>query len=294
VKPKKRNHFHRLQRERYAARRFRNPYFHRAKPFRWTWAILLAVMVAAIVTLACYLLSAPMFAIRDVTIQGTQSINPTDLRAVADAYLTERRWIAFRTSNRFLFRPDDLKHALETAYAFESLAITREGSTVRIVVEEKTSQLIWKTGDVWFLVDLQGRVIRPLSDAERVAITTPISLENPPHPFSELSVCVDMNSTEVTVGEAVLQSEEIQGILQFQDLIRAQNIQPVETHVDRLAGKWISMVTSAGYEILFDPLSDVSTQAVRLETVLRDEIPDQTGLTYVDLRFGDHVYYKFR
>ena len=290
----KRNHFHRLQRQRYDAGRFRNPYFRRTKPFRWTWAIVAASVVIAIIGLASYVLSAQTFAIRDVTIEGTQSINPSDLRAVADAYLSESRWVAFRTSNRFLFRAEDLKQALESRYAFESLDVTREDAVVHIRVKEKTSQLIWKTGETWFLVDLQGRVIRPISAEEQTALTSPITLDNPPHPFSTLPACVDVNATIVHVGDAVLQADEIQGILGFQTMVRAQNILPTETHVDRLAGKWISLVTSGGYEILFDPLSDITVQAVRLETVLREEIPDTTGLAYIDLRFGDHVYFKFR
>lgn len=50
--------------------------------------------------------------------------------------------------------------------------------------------------------------------------------------------------------------------------------------------------TEAGYAVLFDPALPIDSQADNLAVVLRERVPDPSRLQYVDVRFGDYVYYK--
>jgi len=94
------------------------------------------------------------------------------------------------------------------------------------------------------------------------------------------------------VGGSVLRPDEAANALKFQDLLRAQNILFGTTRVDRLAGEWMSIETGDGFNVLFDPLADVDKEAANLDAVLKNEVKDRSALTYVDVRFGDHVYFK--
>jgi hypothetical protein len=71
-----------------------------------------------------------------------------------------------------------------------------------------------------------------------------------------------------------------------------QGIEFTETRIDRLAGKWMSVAAREGYDILFDPGGNIVQQAMNLAVVRRDQIKDRQNLRYIDLRFGDHVYFK--
>ena len=50
--------------------------------------------------------------------------------------------------------------------------------------------------------------------------------------------------------------------------------------------------TGLGYRILFDASGDIDGQANHLEVLLRETINNPEQLDYIDLRFGDHVYFK--
>jgi len=297
---RKRDHFQRLQKQRYHARRYQNPYFRRDKPLRWKgWAVGIALSTT-VVGLLWFFFKAPMFTIETVSVSGTQSIPPADIERIAVGYLEQARWGVFRASNRFLFRANELEKELTQQYAFESLVVEVEDQHVTISVREKTSQLIWQSGVERFLVDLQGQVIRPLNEAEIASLEAPPTLpptpagytESTTNPLIRLPVCVDINGTPVTISSSVISPEEIQGVMAFADQIQRVGLHIKQTIFDRQAGKWTSAVTTEGFDVLFDPVADIPSQVVRLETVLREEIPDRTGLQYIDLRFGDHVYFK--
>jgi hypothetical protein len=51
-------------------------------------------------------------------------------------------------------------------------------------------------------------------------------------------------------------------------------------------------VTEDGYGILFDALGDIDAQLQNLDVVLREQVEDRGSLEYIDLRFGDRVYFK--
>jgi hypothetical protein len=278
----RRDHFHAVQRKFYQSRRFRNPYFQHVQKKNFVPLIAGICVVAGAIGLTCFLLASPRFAYANVTVEGTTTIAPEDVSSVVRSYLGQSSAIVFKRSNRFLFRPDALRKELGTRFAFESLEIATEQSNIHVVVKEKTSQLLWTSMGRTYVVARDGLVIRELAEAEKsdqAAI------------FASFT---DLNDVAVTIGQQVMTPDEIDAIFRFHDHLRAQLIPFHETRMDRQIGKWVNIITDVGYGILIDPSADIDIQATNLDTVLRESVPDQTKLEYVDLRFDDHVYYKFR
>lgn len=221
--------------------------------------------------LLAFLFLHPMFRITRVHVVGVEHM---DRAVLADAIRTHL------TRNRFLFDADVFVFRLNEQFVLRDLQIKQRGTFVEIHLVERTSQLIWRVGERAFVVDLDGVVIRPIEGEELEHLKTIL-------PFF-----IDRNQVEIGVGDTVLTRQETDAVFRFHGHLNAQGISFAQTEFDRLAGKWVGVVTQSGYRILFDPSTNVDEQASRLEVLLKEKISDQNKLEYIDLRFGDHIYFK--
>lgn len=303
-----RNHFRLIQKKRYEARRFHNPYFQHLPKRNWKVILIVGASVAAFITLTSMLFGSSYFAIRSVSVTGTETVSPDELSAKAWEQLNTRHWLFFRSSNRFLFNEERLRETLSSAYSFETLSIDHScewggGCALDITVTEKTSQLLWISNDRVALADLNGVLIRELTQEEFDAWNAPepvleplpdgtMPTPPPPHPLKRLPVFEDVNGVPAAIGSSVLTSAETANTLRLHQGLATMGITQLRTKIDRLAGKWMAVKTSVGYEILFDASGDIEAQLTNLQVLLRDTVSDTAPLQYIDLRFGDHVYYK--
>jgi len=298
VKSLRPTYFQKVQQKRYASRSFRNPYFRSKDAPPW---VLIAVSMTVLVCIfggTGALFSLPALAIRSIGVHGNETVSTETLTQAIHAYLQERKLLIFRRANRFLFDAPTLKEKLQAQFSFEAVTIEQNGTDVHVRVRERQSELLWKAGDAVFVVDLSGQVIRALSLEEIARLNQPEAPSvadlplSPTAKLKRLAVFKDVNRVSVGAGASVMKPEEVNGVLRFHQSLLDLAIPFVETRVDRMAGKWMAVKTLTGYDILFDPLSDPNNAATRLQTLLHETVKDPKVLLYVDLRFGDHVYYK--
>ncbi len=304
-----RDQFRLLQRKRYDAKRFSNPYFQRERKRNWKAIVLVSGIGLAVICLVSVVFASPFFAIRSVEVTGTDTVSPDEIRDRVWAELGRRRLGVFRASNRFLYDERKLRDSLESAFAFETLSIERtcdwgSGCVLRIAVHERTSQLLWSSGDRLYLVDLRGTAIRELTPEEVASWKAPgpppqdplpngsLPLPEATNPLKKLPLFVDLNASPLAVGSNALTETEVTNLLDFEKRLSAMNVLFSQVDVDRLAGKWMAVKTLAGFNILIDASGDIPAQILNLQVLLRDTLKDTKNLQYVDLRFGDHVYYK--
>jgi cell division septal protein FtsQ len=275
--------FRRIQREHYVSRRFENPFFKKSPGGRRWLPWVIAVVAAAVpIGATAFVIGSPRFDIDGVAVSGTTTVSPDEVKAKAESYLDERFLAVFHRRNRFLFDPAALKKEILAAYAFDRIDVKKSGTSVSIDVQEKVPRLVWESGSQWFLADGSGMVIRETTKAE-------VDGMDPANPLPRF---LDVNHAAVKVGDAVLTKQETANALKFEDLLRGENILFGTVRVDRLAGEWMSLETADGFDVLFDPTGDVALQASDLAAVLHDQVKDPSALKYVDVRFGDHVYFK--
>lgn len=285
----------RFQKKQYAKGRFQNPYFRRVPPRLWKrflpWVIALCLFLCFFFWI---FFGSPLFRIQKVLIEGGSEASTVDLSTRVEMFLQTPRFLVFRSRNRWLFNAQVCQTYLEQYYAFNTIHFSfPDLHSLVISVQEKASSLLWETGGQFFIVDLQGNVVRALTFDEQSWFSLPVeSLPETQKSFVSLPKFRDLNDAPVTPGLTVATPEEIQTIFAFQKTLESLGVPFTETHIDRLSGKWIGILTQAGYLILFDASGDVTAQSSRLQTVLQSSVSDPSTLSYIDLRFGDHVYFK--
>ena len=278
-------YFQQTQRKRLVLRPYLNPYFRREpKPNRsWLFLIVAFLFFAG----ACwFFLAGPWFDIQKVAIDGAETLAPQALEARAWEHLRQKRFLFFENRNRFLFRPERLKTFLEGSYLFESLSLGLEEKTVRVRIREKQSELVWMTPDKTSIIDREGVVLRILASEEREAREKGNDL------FARLLQCRSAQKEPLAIGMSVLSPAEVEHLFFFRREWELMGIQIKEIKIDRAAGAWMAAKTVGGFEILFDPAVAPEEQMTNFSAVFRQEIKDPSALQYIDIRFGNHVYYK--
>ena len=274
---RRRNFFRKTQQKKYASRSFRNPYFRERvdkRPIMILTGVLITFLMILIGLFILFL--NPSLQINEIHVSGIETIDKTEFDDVLRSYTGKRVFIFFPRQNRYLFDQDELVEYLKGRFTLLDAHVSRIKNKVEIQIIERTSFLIWQTKGQSFVVDLDGIVIRIDNDDL----------------LSLLPIFVDRSNGEIKIGDSVLTAEEISSVFRFGEHLKAQNISYTQVEFDRLAGKWTGLLTTDGYRILFDVTGDIDAQAQRLELIRKEKIKDVSKLEYIDLRFGDHVYYK--
>ncbi|MBI4592353.1 hypothetical protein HY733_02810 [Candidatus Uhrbacteria bacterium] len=276
----RRDYFTQVQKRRYQSRQYRNPHLHSRTSIPWktlTGVLAGCLLILGFVT---FLFTNELFRITHVDVSGVESIDTSILETTITEYLHERAFLVFRRSNQFLFSSDDLSRSLEEQFALASNSMSLQGGTLFIHLEERSSNLFWKTSDRLYVVDLEGIVVREVTHPE-----DPILQQ-------ELPVFIDVNGLEVTIGSQVLTSTEVDAAFELFMHLNELEIAFQYLELDRLAGKWVKLVTDQGYSILLDLTGNINEQIQNLSIVLQEQVEDPSTLEYIDLRFGDKIYFK--
>jgi hypothetical protein len=311
----KRNFFKRSAQKRYKSQRFQNPYFKEEKKFPWKFLFLFLFLFLFAGFAIWFFLGCTIFDIRSSEVHGCEVISKQEFLTETNSYLEQGSYLFFKKRNKFLFNHEELEEHLASLYSFERLESNLEENQLILSVKERTSTLIWKTSDSWYLFDLGGVLVRYLSEEELLWLQNPSVKEGPlqvddegnefaaivqeadmtpEEIFQTYPIVEDLNQIEAEIGDQVLEAEEIDAIILFREKVEELGISVIQTQIDRLAGKWTGFVVEDGHLILFDTDGDIDEQAAHLSTILKESIDHTKVLEYIDVRFGDHLYFKYQ
>jgi cell division septal protein FtsQ len=240
--------------------------------------------VIAVLGLMTVLFAHPVFSIDRIEITGVEHIAHPEMEGLITSYLAQPTALFFNRQNRFLFSDDALAEKLEAAFALSSISVTLQEGTILIDLVERTSNLFWMTQNRLYVVDLDGIVVREIADSQD-SVLNQASVK-------ELPTFRDKNDVGVSIGSSVLTAEEIDQAFRFLTSLQTVGITYTLIEIDRLAGKWVRLITQTGYSILFDLTGDIREQFQNLLVVLGNQEQNSAELEYIDLRFGDKVYLK--
>jgi hypothetical protein len=294
--PARKNYFKQRQRKKYRSRSYKNPLFNqKKKTVAWKRFVLPVLGVVGVCALTVFILSHAMFKFSRVEILGTEYIDTIALESTISEYVDESVKFFFSRTNQFLFSPDELHTRLLDGFALAHVVISTQEDTIHISLEERTSNLIWITDATAYVADLNGVISREISTEMLTAAFADdgeVDASKEVRQLRELPLFYDLNDISASVGSIVLKEEEVEHILALHEGLGTLGVPFVRTEIDRLAGKWMRVVTVDGYGILFDALGDIDAQLQNLDIVLRDQVQDRGSLEYIDLRFGDRVYFR--
>ena len=245
---------------------------HRFKKFFYS------LIVVAVLGVLYVLFFSPFFKITNVEINGLEKVHRENLESIIDDYQSSSRRLFIFSKNNFWFSDKlELIDRIEERYAFEELSVKKRFPNKLIInLKEKASAINWMVGNMCYHLDLSGMAIEYCENGQGL-----ISIR-------------DQVAEAVEIGEVVVEAEVLEYIVELDTQARSilkDIYHPLfyEKNMDTLIVKM-----ETGPEIRFNCAIGAGEQVSRLDLLIKDSSVKDSydGLSYIDLRFGEKVYYK--
>ncbi len=240
-------------------------------------ALVLAASAVYGIGYASYL---PEFSVQRIDIGGTETIRPTLVRLLAETVIFNGTHPLISRSLVFAFPRSELETAMKEYFPrVKDVSISRESlfaQTVRIAIVERSAYAQWcATADQCFLMDREGMIF---------AAATAGSRRVTPYVFS------GGLASSTPIGETYLPGHLTSLFALLERLGQAGFA--AETIV--VEGQEFTVLLTRGYSVRASFGADVSSVVHNLELVLSAPAlrGKESALKYIDLRFGNRVYYK--
>lgn len=219
----------------------------------------------------------PFLRIEKFTLANNQDIQLADIQEVIDQQLARNRYLFFKNSNYFLFDKNKFAEELMKSLNLDSVTLNKKfPDRLEIVVGEKISQFILKKDDALYLLSAKGVLNRQINALDEKYL-----------------ILYDFRSQALN-NEHMLADFELTSINQFYDEWKTSFPNGPYLKQIYLTDSFDTLIeakTDFGYRIKLDPSKDISEQLNNLKKVLAGNIIG-TDLDYIDLRFGERVFFK--
>jgi hypothetical protein len=242
-------------------------------------------------------------------------------------YLNRKSWLPL--NNYFFISSNKLASDIKNNFSLEHVIVTKVfPNGLNIEVKEKISAIIYDNGKKYFLLDKEGTVIKFLADVGQ----DELKLKPQRQPYSQLSASTSTTSTNQNLAfstsntlpyevsyEHTPSNENIKSFfIDYPIVYDRRNIEVEDKEKNILAPEYIDSIiawnkelsergrlkpkffvfdnlnsgivieTGEPWYIIFQPKNDAKLQMTVLEELLATIKPK----AYIDLRFGEKVYWK--
>jgi len=283
----------------YHKKDYSNPLFRHKKkrkvklaPLTWrAKLIILEVMVltAGIIWFCCF---SSYFAIGTIDVIGAEKISTQDIKDLAWQQTEYRRFLIGSQENLFLYNKNKLIKTLNEQYCLDGLVIEKKLPNIIIIkFKEKIYSVIWLQSDKYYYIDTEGNIISE---------TNPLEIEQKDYPL------IDYQGENKILDQKIKnQNENIDFIVKLHNefkIAASQRISGLEKIGDKFKIErfiinnefnTIKMIINEGPEVYFNTREDSEKQVTKLLVLINEKLKDDFyKKTYIDLRYGDRVYYR--
>lgn len=283
----------------YSHRTYKNPFFQRRRrkpvartPLKVKFFIALAIIIAT--GLFWFIFYHNFFAIENFEIEGNKIIQENIINDILNRQLEKTYLFFFNQSNIFSFSKRQTRREILKRYYVENLTISKKLlHTIKIKFNEINPAAIWLEDDIYYYIDENLNII---SKAEILDLNNVdfIILTNEK---KEPSIVEDGLIKKIIINSK--NSERGKSYLNFA-LNLTKKLQSINFHYSRTFSinepeTTLNIGVVDGPVIYFNIENDLESQFRFLDTLLKEKIKGEENLKklqYIDLRFGEKIYYK--
>lgn len=222
-----------------------------------------------------------MFQVQRVFVQGSSKAE--EMASHLQKFIPSRV-LFLETKSIFLSERNNMEQfVLEQFPEVEHARVFRDfPATLSVRVIERKEVAQWCAQDLCFALDSNGVIFRrdELRTSMRISSAT--------------------GSQHTVLGEYVIEVSLLSILLDFQkrlqelDLLKTTQARVLSAQV--ISKERVNFLVSEGWKVFFNPQDSLDWQLTKLRLVLEKKIPAEKkgALEYVDVRFGNQAYLKYR
>lgn len=234
--------------------------------------IIMIITAIAVILLWQASLQMPFLNLTHFDIKGLSYIPSDNLKPAIENILQKKRWVFFHNNNYFLFKQFDLSDKLKADFALKDIVIKKHfPNTLEVIATEGIAPFVRQTPAAYFKLSYTGQT------QEQVGTV-------PEH-------------TTVIADERADQSQDIPltYLQQASAVLKAWDLSPSLAKLEKFHltddADTIMISVDKGYRVYLSPEEDYAKQLGRYKELLgQNYLP--AGVQYVDLRFGNYLYFK--
>lgn len=279
---------------------YKNPLFPSKKEGKMARKILkpnrvgIVVMVLAILLFFSYL---PSFQIEKIEVLGNKRVTSESIEIKIQDQLEKQRLFIFSQRSIFYFSKRSAAKVVLENELIETVRIKKGYfKTIKVLISEKQSGLAWSSGDKQYYLGLDGVALREIQQENEVLVEQGSNGSNIVRSeigSGKVPLVYDLSANPVLVGEFTTSEEAVNFILKlFDELAVISDVEISHFNIERPFSREVIMITKEGWEARFKITENPVAQARILASILEQKITNRSNLEYIDLRFGEKVYYK--
>lgn len=287
----KRLGFRTVSGKRYSSKQYINPYFRKKskKTRNWSrprislgWKAKLVFYAFLVLVLTGLFLSfsTTFFHVKNIEVNGGGRINTDEVRRIALQQRDHKKWLILPQNYLFFYDKSELDRELHRKYAFDNLQITKKlPNTVVLDYQEKSYALVWQENGNYQYADHTGLI---LEDANLLEIGE-----------RDYPIIENVSQSRVMGASILSEPAYINAVLKlFQDFKNYEDMQ-IERFLYEGPGNTIKLKLVDGPLVFFNLSEDLDKQVNKLLVIKNEKIKDDfSSKEYIDVRYGDAVYYR--
>jgi cell division septal protein FtsQ len=218
------------------------------------------------------------FVIQDINVVGAQALSASAVESSFGLHVNDGVRHFFSRANVFLYPYSELQQTLLQEFPLmKAVSFSRDSllsQAITIVIAEREPKYLWCT-DTCYFMDAQGFIFAPAEN---------------PQGFMQFRGGLTPNKSPI--GQTFLKGS-LERLLIVIESVKGTGFTPVETTID--SERDISISVSEGFIIktTLDAVPEALSKNLALVTSSGALSGKLNDVLYVDLRFGNRVYYKF-
>ncbi len=285
-------------RQDYQKKKYKNPYYSPKKKKSGSQKVrrIIILLVLATVFILAIISRLDYFKIKNISILGNNFISESEIREMASLQSEKNKFIIFPQSNILFFSKGQLEKTISEKYYLNSLQIDKIfWHEIKIMVSEKPIKLIYSTNQKKYFIDDNGNIINEYGPgkSDRKEQDGDLEIVRPVSQAANLPIIYDKNNDVAEIGSQILSKDYVAFLLNIDQAIKDEaDFKIKEYQLPELKGTDLIAITNQGWEIRFNVNDSYLSQIKLLFLVLKDKVKDRSNLEYIDLRFGDKIYYQ--
>ncbi len=277
----------------YGNKKYENPFF-RKKPKRKIklfkfpgggklFFVLLLLIISFLVWFFCFF---NIFNIKNIEIKGLSKISDREIEDIVLEQINNKRLFILPQKNLFLFNKKLLKDSLNSKYCFSNLVIDKKlPNSLIIDIQEKSYAYIFNYNEKYYYIDSDGYIINEVNPLDITEKKYPlISYRGGDSIISYNNIKYD--KVEIDNKYFIYIKSLFDEFLLLEDLISERFI--IDDEIDTVKAQ-----VQAGPMVYFNINEDINKQIKKLLIVKDEKLKDEfKKKDYIDLRYGDMIYYR--